>query len=184
MDEEEGKENEGNEAEGGDEEVNDGDGIGEQDVSESTLKPDSAARKAKSNAGFPTNPEFTGFSPPTPGYAVSDWSLQGPQAPESSLRNSGKSGLVQAAASMAALDSMSPASRRVYADRMMNKLGSMGLMERSDHTGTEKGKLVSVENTTASRESSLALRSRPRPNVGGSREGSNIGGGEGGFGGF
>lgn len=53
--------------------------------------------------------------------------------------DSGKSGQVQAAASIAALESMSPTSRRIFAGIIMEEMGRKGLVKRKEKRRGIKG---------------------------------------------
>lgn len=63
---------------------------------------------------------------------------QNSQPPTFPMHNSGKSGQVQAAASIAALNSMSPTSKKVYADIMVKEMSEMGLMNSPKEANIKK----------------------------------------------
>lgn len=125
-----------------------------EDDSMSTLKSDSARKRISSNIHPTTIPHSPlPLQPHHPNTHDTNLSLRPrrtlspsqkpptppPRPPNPPSSGSGKSGQVHAAASIAALESMSPASRKVYADVMVGELGRRGLIEKGEKRGGDKG---------------------------------------------
>ena len=104
------------------------------------LKPDSPGQKSKSSSPPTLIEDPTSLSSGA-NRNTADLALRPTrnlQPPTSSMHNSGKSGQVQAAASIAALNSMSPASKMMYADIMVKEMSKMGLMSNPKEANIKK----------------------------------------------